>query len=250
MQKTHMIPLAVVALSLLGAVAYAASGARITETRGQTCVTSDGIPDHATGRFPNRGNPHSIRSQNIRFCVPSDPVKGTRAREVRTVGIALNGVIIRPGTADYYDPSSRRGHSRNSASGWNLEGMGASDMLGLDQNNAHVDERGLYHYHGPSPALTELSEGSLIGYAADGFEIHYVGTRAQPSYRLLPGYRSSGPGGAHDGTYVEDWDYIQGSGNLDRCNGATIDGRYVYFATDSYPYFPRCLYGTEITRVR
>ena len=90
----------------------------------------------------------------------------------------------------------------------------------------------------------------LVGYAADGFEIHYVGTSAQPSYRLLPGTRLGGPGGAHDGTYVEDWQYIAGSGNLDACNGATVNGQYVYFATDSYPFYPRCLYGTEITRFR
>jgi hypothetical protein len=29
-----------------------------------------------------------------------------------------------------------------------------------------------------------------------------------------------------------------------------VNGRYVYFATDAYPYFPRCLYGTKITRIK
>ena len=249
MQKTRLNALVAIALVVTSAIACAATNSsRIFETGDTTCITSNGLPDHSTGTFPNRGNPHSIRTQSIEFCVPTDPDKGSTARDVQTIGIALNGVIIRPGTADYYDPSSPRGHSRDRSSGWNLEGMGAADTLGLDQNNAHVDQSGLYHYHGPSPALTSLSAGSLIGYAADGFEIHYVGDAAQSSYRLLPGTRATAPGGTHDGTYVEDWDFIRGSGNLDQCNGATVNGRYVYFATDTYPFFPRCLYGTEISR--
>lgn len=43
---------------------------------------------------------------------------------VKTVDIAKNGIIIRPGTADYFDASSPRGHSRNRSSDWNLDGMG------------------------------------------------------------------------------------------------------------------------------
>lgn len=49
---------------------------------------------------------------------------------VKTVGIAKNGIIIRPGTADYFDASSPRGHSCNRSSGWNLDGMGPDNTLG------------------------------------------------------------------------------------------------------------------------
>jgi len=127
--------------------------------------------------------------------------------------------------------------------------MGAGDMLGLDQNNAHVDHRGLYHYHGVALALAE-GPGALIGWAADGFEIHYIGTKAQSSYQLKPGTRASAPGGAHDGTYVQDWEYVEGVGNLDACNGAVWNGTYTYFATDSFPFFPHCLKGETIMRYR
>jgi hypothetical protein len=122
--------------------------------------------------------------------------------------------------------------------------MGAADKLGMDNNDAHVDERGLYHYHGVSSGLLEAAQGTLIGYAADGFPIHYAGSSVQSSYQLKSGTRPSGPGEAYDGTYVEDWEYVAGSGNLDECNGGIYQGEYVYFATDTYPFFPRCFKGS------
>lgn len=241
---------AAVLAAVAAAIALTASAAvQISERSGDICFASDSLPDHATGTFPNSGNPHSISAQSISFCVPADPQKGDVAQEVETIGIATNGVIIRPGTADYYDADSRRGFSRDPSSGWNLEAMGAG-ILGLDENNAHVDHRGLYHYHGVPASLTETSGDTLLGYAADGFEIHYIGSDARSSYMLLPGARDSAPGGEHDGTYVEDWTYVKGAGNLDACNGGYVDGTYTYFATDTYPFFPRCLYGTDITRIR
>ena len=55
--------------------------------------------------------------------------------------------------------------------------------------------------------------------------------------------RNGGPGGKHDGTYVQDWQYTGGSGKLDKCNGGSLDGKVVYFITDSYPYLPHCAWG-------
>ncbi|MCT4557884.1 MAG: YHYH protein [Pelagimonas sp.] len=230
-------------------MASAQGNAKISRSGTQICITSNGLPDHARGQFPNRGNPHRIKPQRIKVCVPANPKKGTRAQQVQVTGIARNGVIIRPGTADYYDARSPRGHSRNRASGWNLDGMGARRALGLDNQNAHVDRNGIYHYHGMPPALETSGSSTLMGWAADGFEIHYS-PNARPSWQLRSGRRPSAPGGRFDGTYNEDFEYRAGSGNLDQCNGAMVNGRYVYFATDAYPFFPRCLYGTKITRMR
>jgi hypothetical protein len=123
-------------------------------------------------------------------------------------------------------------------------------MLGLDTNNAHVDHTGIYHYHGVASALVQTSKDTRIGWAADGFEIHYVGDNARPSYMLIGGTRKTAPGGAHDGTYNEDFGFVAGSGNLDQCNGGTVNGQYTYFATDAYPFFPRCLMGTSIVNIR
>lgn len=47
----------------------------------------------------------------------------------------------------------------------------------------------------------------------------------------------------HDGTFVQDWKYVEGSGDLDQCNGTMVDGEYRYYATDTYPFFPRCFRG-------
>lgn len=233
-------------LGLAATPALAGTNHVTMTTQGDSlCFSSNGTPAHAIGQFPNPGNPNSFQAQTINVCVDATPQKTGRITEqVPVSGITLSGILIRPGTADYYDRSSPRGFSRDPSSGWRLEGMGAATMLGIDQNNAHVDNRGLYHYHKVSNGVLKTSNGSLIGYAADGYEIHYVGSGAKSSWQLKPGNRPSGPGGAYDGTYEQDWQFVKGSGNLDRCNGARIDGRYVYFATDTYPFFPRCFVGT------
>lgn len=205
----------------------------------QRCITSDGVPDHDTG--PWRAGA-TVEEQNHGFCMDATPeVTGTITRNVRISGITVTGIPMRPGTAEYYDPSSERGYSRDPSSGWNVEGMGG---LIMDAQNAHVDGGGLYHYHGIPSAVVDGLDGSLFGYAADGFEIHYVGDQAQSSWQLKSGERASGPRGAHDGTYVQDYEFVAGSGTLDECNGGMLDGQYVYYATDTYPFFPRCFKGT------
>lgn len=217
----------------------------ITIEGDQRCISSNGTPNHDIGRFPNRGNPHAFQEQDIRICVDATPTRtDTATRNTRGSGVSVTGIWFRPGTADFYDASSPRGHSRDPSSGWRLEGMGAAEMLGMDMENAHVDNTGLYHYHGISDSLVGSQSGTLIGYAADGFEIHYVGQNAQPSWQLRDGTRPTAPFGTYDGTYEEDWEYIPGSGNLDECNGGMLGGSYVYFATDSFPFFPRCFWGT------
>lgn len=217
---------------------------KITEQGDRLCIRSNGVPDHAIGQFPNRGNPHAFKAQNVKVCVDASPqFTGSITRDTNASGITKTGIIIRPGTADFYDARSPRGHSRDPSSGWRLEGMGAAQILGMDAQNAHVDHRGLYHYHGVPSALVASANGSHIGYAADGFEIHYVGSGAVSSWQLKSGHRPTAPGGRYDGTYEQDWEFRAGSGTLDECNGATIGGKYVYFATDTFPFFPRCFKG-------
>lgn len=210
----------------------------------QQCFIGDGLPEHHTGSFPNKGNPNRIQSQSINMCITTTPVKSNTPKQVRgTVAIAINGVQIRPGTAEYYDSSSPRGFSRDPSSGWNLEGMGAKELLGLDAHYAHVDERGLYHYHGMPHVLKQDANNNLIGWTADGFKLYDANNTYTSSYQLKQGDRTTPPFGKYDGTYNQDFEYIKGSGNLDQCNGAYIDGNYAYFATENYPFFPRCLWG-------
>lgn len=68
------------------------------------CIESNGVPNHARGQLPNRGNPHRFRTQRLKFCFDAKPAKRRQiTRRTPNVGIALNGIVIRPGTADWYD---------------------------------------------------------------------------------------------------------------------------------------------------
>ena len=221
----------------------------MTQTDTQRCFSANGLPDHPTGEFPTRGNPNAIGPQDVNVCVPLAPTKATSITPIRgTMGIAINGVQFRPNTAGYYDPNGRRGHSPNGDKNWSLDIHGAPGKLGLDFNNAHVGRGGLYHYHGIAEHLLDSSGSSLVGYAGDGFEIHYVGETVESGWQLKPGTRPTGPGGTYDGTYNEDYVWVGGTDDsgqprLDQCNGGRLNGQYVYFVTDSYPYVSRCLSG-------
>lgn len=220
--------------------APAVQAADVTVRGDERCITSDGVPNHSYGPFRARA---SLRSQTISYCFDASPVRtGRVTTDVQTSGVTITGIPLRPGTAEYFDASSPRGFSRDRSGDWNVEGMGG--VLRMDSQNAHVDHRGMYHYHSVPDAVVESLNGTLFGYAADGFEIHYAGSTAQSSWQLKSGTRPTAPFGNYDGTYVEDYEYVSGSGNLDECNGAVVNGRYVYFATDAFPFFPRCFKGT------
>lgn len=238
---------AIAGSALAASVVYAQNSVTIAEKpeEQQRCFNSNALPDHSTGTFPNRGNPNAIAPQQLSMCVTTNPVRGISPQPIRgSMGIAINGVPFRPTTAGFYDPNGRRGHSRNGDRNWSLDIHGAPGKLGLDFNNAHVGRGGLYHYHGIAKSLTDTSGSSLIGYAADGFEMHYIGSEAVSGYQLKDGDRpAGGPPGEYDGTWNEDYVHVPGEGRLDECNGGMLDGRYVYFVTDTYPFVGRCLWG-------
>jgi hypothetical protein len=206
-------------------------------------IRADGLPDHDTGQFPNRGNPNRISAQRYDYRVPANPQPAGRVSTMRMqpFGIAVNGVLFDPGAAEFWN------NDRN----WQYEAMSGAVPLGLDQNNAHVQPNGAYHYHGiPSGIVARLGtqKPALVGWAADGFPMYVYQQRA--SYRIKPGARAGGPGGSHDGAFVQDYEYVAGLGDLDECNGrigATPEspaGTYHYVITDSYPFIPRCWKGT------
>ncbi|MFT5795996.1 MAG: hypothetical protein ACI9PY_003190 [Ascidiaceihabitans sp.] len=217
---------------------------KISQEADMTCIASNGAPNHDMGRFPNKANPNAFRAQTLTFCFPSTPEKSpTMTTGLMTVGVSLTGVPFRPYTAGYYDANGRRGFSQDPSSGWRQQAMHDPRRLGMDDQNAHVDRSGLYHYHGVSADYLESQNGTLIGYAPDGFEIHYIPHAAKSSWILKSGTRQTPPRGAYDGTFEEDFEYKAGSGTLDKCNGGVMNGEYHYFATDTYPFFPRCFKG-------
>ena len=217
---------------------------------GKRHIKANGIPDHTPGQFPNAGNPNTIAVQDYTFEIPLTPSLAPNITERGGVfGIALNGVPFDPGTAEYWN-NGQRTHER---SDWRYEALSGKLDLGLDTNNAHVQPTGAYHYHGITTGLVELlSEGTftgLVGYAADGFPVYALST-VSSSYRVKSGQRPDGPGGDYDGTFVADYEYVEGLGDLDECNGrvgTTPDypnGTYHYYLTSTFPFIPRCWKGT------
>ncbi len=211
-------------------------------------LKTNNLPDHETGEFPTRGNPHIISAQDYEYRFPRNPIKSNTPEAIKVPGVSLNGVFIEPGTAEFWN------NDRNS--GWNLEAFQDERNLGLDMNNAHVQPNGSYHYHGASdgivnPTATTSNDLVLVGIATDGFPIYYSPTNKYRSgYELKSGNRTDGPGGKYDGTYSQDYTYT-GNNNLDQCNGTVIttdfhpNSTYAYFLTEDFPYAPRCLWGNS-----
>ena len=227
---------------------------KVTITRNARLMVTNSLPNHKTGVFPNEGNPNTISAQNRTFSFPLNPKYTGKAEWIREPGIALNGIKFEPGTGEVVECES--GES------YRIEAMQNVIDLGLDYNHAHVQPTGAYHYHGtPTEVIREFDTGEdlvHIGFAHDGFPMYSSKSNAyKPSFKLVEGTREGencnytrpgisvdiSEGGHHDGTFNSDFEFIAGSGDLDECNGITIDGQYMYLVTIDFPYIGRCLMG-------
>ncbi len=241
-----------------------AAEANFSTAHGKRLVSSNGVPEHAIGDFPNPHDPIPLRPQQYALEMPLDPIAAEQpvALAMWLFGVAVNGVPFDP-SGPFWNAD---GHS-----GWQFEVLHPANAvaLGIDCNRAHTQGRGAYHYHGlPTGLLWELAVAApnrpmhLLGYAADGFpiygpecpgdpsEIKSPTRRLRSSYRLRSGRRKDGPKGPYDGMFVEDFEYAPGHGDLDECNGRTgatpefPDGTYYYVVTDEFPFVPRLFRGS------
>src|SRR6185436_9422352 len=129
-------------------------------------IESNGIPNHRPGQFPNRGNPNAISEQKYHFEMPLKPKAADEATPLRgyLFGVALNGVVFDPGTAEVWSPGqevvsrpgpgTRMGPGMDRSRVWNYQGMGRMN-LGIDSSHAHVQPTGAYHYHGLPTGLID-----------------------------------------------------------------------------------------------
>ncbi|PKG68229.1 MULTISPECIES: YHYH protein [Pseudoalteromonas] len=236
-------------------------------------LVANGIPDHEVGTFPNADNPNTISEQSVNESYTLEPVETTQATMLGgprgMIGVVLNGIKIDAGTGGSCDDSGTDCDLGDNSGNWNIEALSQDSFsFGTDDNNAHVQPDGTYHYHGMPEGFVAMRGGNsttmtLIGWAADGFPIYArygysdssdatsALTAMTGSYQHVITVSANRP--STDiyplGTFAQDWEYVAGSGDLDECNGRVgvtpefPQGIYHYYATDTYPFFQRCVKG-------
>ncbi|MEM7210241.1 MAG: YHYH protein [Pseudomonadota bacterium] len=236
-------------------------------TAGETSclIASNNIPNHDFVDNPD-SNPGDPSEQDLLFTVSRSPaltgdivwlwdlnqywdavfLNGTVVN-ILTAG-CWNGTANVPGGCDFDDPYLILGLS---------SAENGLEQFIMDSHNGHVQPgSGAYHYHGEPMAMYDDNPGPdgspLIGFAADGFPIYGpyfldddTGQvrEAVPGWTLKTGTRTGGPGGEYDGTYVSDWEFTD-AGDLDECNGMTVDGNYQYHVTEAFPHTVWCFKGS------
>lgn len=244
------------------------TGALEVVANGMSCTfSSNSVPNHAF----NTSGAHFVKpvtEMASQFTIPRNPSRAANSTPLSQRSfdaIMLNGVVLDILSAGCFRPSGPRADQNgNVAIGcnaerdrWLLDPLGPGAGFGPDAHNAHTQPDGRYHYHGNPMAMFDNNPGSegspVIGFAADGFPIfgsYFMDDagqlrRARSGYTLRAGKRptsSGNPGGVYDGMYVDDYEFTN-AGDLDECNGMTVNGQYGYYVTDSYPWVLKCLSG-------
>ena len=256
------------------------SGDVTISVSGDKCVfNTNAISNHDMGEDGAFATP--ISEQSLTYEVTTSPVKAaTPTTNIWKASVfLLNGGTIDILPAACYDVGDGDLGREKIGCGddlidhpWRYDAMSSLNSFGTDIHNAHVQPNGMYHYHATPNAIFESncsdvsSASPVIGFAADGFPV--FGScisdngsirNTQSSYELkdgggprqtVSGYTTpTGGTGAiassnYDGQFRGDWEYVAGSGDLDECNGMTVDGQYGYYLTDSFPWVLACYSGT------
>jgi hypothetical protein len=240
-------------------------------------ISSQGIPSYNVG--PWAMNPNVPSAQNKVWNITLNPTNNTGTKTntgLGLIGVWSNGIGIFNGMDGYYWNNVTMTVSPGMGT-WNrnayvFEGVSFDACLG------HPNVTGTYHNHVIPKCLfaynNSLVHSPIIGYAFDGFPIYgpyaYTNTNGTgPIKRMTPSYslsaattRSLGPsvtttcmiGGSPNtyymGTFLEDYIYTPGLGDLDQYNGRFCvtpeypAGIYAYFVTvdaSNNPIFPYVL---------
>lgn len=246
------------------------TGAVIVSLDGENCVIqSNGIPNHNVGGDSRRHFATEVAAvgHTFRFARSPQPAeKVSQLEQTSYDAILLNGAVVDIQSAGCYRPDSPQANKDgNVLAGcrqtdpWLIDPMSPLATFAEDNHHAHTQPDGRYHYHGNPEALFNDKPGPdgspLIGYASDGFPVFgsYFKDesgkvrKAKSGYTLKPGDRPSGngsPGGAYNGLYRADYEFTN-AGDLDECNGMTVNGVYGYYVTDAFPWIVACLRGTQ-----
>ena len=252
----------------------------ITAAQNKCTLVSNSIPNHdfndSSAAFAS-----NVAENSLSYNIPAAPVKASSVTELSldtTNVITLNGVEVDILPAACYnegsEPIGREKIGCNDmAHPWRYDPMSSFNNFGTDQHNAHPQPSGLYHYHGNPMAMFDQEcdasgkPSPVIGFAADGYPVYGLcftdrdtgsvrkaissyalknngGVRQDEGTYLTP---TAGNGGIvsdnYDGQFRNDWEYVQGNGDLDECNGMEINGQYGYYITNTYPWVLNCFKG-------
>ena len=108
-------------------------------------IEPNGVPEH------NTGNPNTISAQSYRHTALVQLESSGQFTLASLFGTCINGVPLDPGAAEFF-----HGDRTNSRQ---YEALSGAVALGLDESHAHVQPKGVYHYHA-APSLL-LSEAGL-----------------------------------------------------------------------------------------
>ncbi len=232
-------------------------------------VACSGIPAYGIGPWP--GNPNVPVTQNWVFKVPRVPqVKsGTKtATPLGQIGVFVNGVPI-------YNPLDAMSYRNQNI--WH-QNAAYVEAASFDTCYGHPAPGGIYHHHIIPRCLFMFDShqhSPVVGFAFDGYPVYgpygYENSDGTGSFvRMTSSYhlrsistRTTLPDGTvlppsqygpavstqyPLGYYVEDYEYVNGLGSLDRYNGrfaVTPEyplGTYAYYlaidqnGTAAYPY--------------
>ncbi len=188
-------------------------------------ITSNAIPDYTYIET----SPGTPRAQDYTFTIPSEPSVADTPADVPRLGTAavtLGGVPI-------FGPTEGTGGDVDS-----LPGI-------ISECGSHNGPTGFHIHKIMTSANTDClftpeevaTAPQLVGYAFDGYPI-YTGSNQYASSWVL----------TDEALFATDtWAahiYVEGSGDLDQCNGRTdADGNYAYYTTDTFPYVLGCYRG-------
>ncbi len=224
---------------------YPAPVSSVTCTADSVTVESNGIPNFELP--PENTWPNVTTEIASTYSFPRYPAAAAETSPVPLqdgIGVTITGLPIfgptEAGIHDYKDPN-----------------LDAAIYLYC---GGHPSGQGQFHFHA-MPTCLKRTVGSetflVIGYAWDGYPIlaHYdcAGGACGPSeyyassWQPIPEYFDAEGRPDYTNATQGSWDiheYVEGSGDLDECNGGDFGAGYAYYATDTFPYFLGCYHGT------
>ncbi len=224
---------------------YASPVMTVSCTTETVSVESNGIPNFELP--PENTWPNVTAEIDATYTFPRFPKAASSVSPVPlqdAIGVTVIGMPIfgptEAGIHNYKDP--------------NLD-----DMIYL-YCGGHPSGQGQFHFHAIPTCLTRTvgTETFLVlGYAWDGYPIlaHHdcAGGECGPSayytssWQRIEAYFDAEGRPDYTDTTEGSWDiheYVEGSGDLDECNGGDFGDGYAYHVTDTFPYFLGCYHGT------